>query len=163
MTKLRFVLTLPHADPMNPRELRIRFMPLVIALEALVQIDEWHLRTAIENGTPFPRIYDAGIRYAEEPPGQEDWLDIPSLHKDRKGDCEDLGSALAAERRVYDGIHACASIRHKFIPSHELRQAGYPKASIPKDGIFLIHVLTELPDGTIEDPSKVLGMRGDFS
>lgn len=163
MTKLRFVLTLSHADPHDPESLRRRFAPLVIALEALVMIGVHHLTEAIKEGKPLPRLYDAGIRYREEPPGQEDWLDFPTLIRDRFGDCEDLACALAAERRVYDGIHACASIRHKFIPSRDLRKQGYPPAAIPKEGIFLIHVLTELPDGTIEDPSKVLGMNGDFS
>jgi hypothetical protein len=163
MTKLRFVLTLSHADPDDPESLRRRFMPLMYALEALVSIDEWHLNQALDIGRPLPRLYDSGVRYREEPPGQEDWLDVVSLYKDMFGDCEDLACALAAERRVYDGIHACATIRHKFIKSEDLRRQGYPKRSIPRDGIFLIHVLTELPDGTIEDPSKRLGMNGDFS
>jgi hypothetical protein len=161
-TKLRFVLSLPDAQTVDPDSVRKRFEPLQIALEALTKINEWHLRNAIENGNPFPRLYDAGIRYEEEPPGQEDWLDIPTLHMERKGDCEDLGCALTAERRVYDGVNSIPYIRHKFVPSQELIASGYPKKNIPREGIFLVHILSMLPDGTIEDPSKVLGMEGDY-
>lgn len=163
MTRLRFCIALPDANIDDPEDMRRRFAPLAIALESLVQIDVWHLREGIRLGNPYPRLYESGVYYEEEPPGQEDWLDIPTLYKTGKGDCEDLGCALTAERRVYDGIPSRAVLKWKFIPSTELREAGYPRGSIPKDGIFLIHILSQLPDGRIEDPSKVLGMRGEFS
>jgi len=163
MTKLQFVLTLPDADLRDEEAIYNRFEPLRIALEALTQINEWHLREALSRGTPLPRLYDSGVRYEEEPPGQEDWLDIPTLYRLRKGDCEDLGCALAAERRVYDGIPASPYIKSKFIPSKQLLLAGYPRRDLPKEGIHLVHVMTILPDGTVEDPSKVLGMQGEYS
>lgn len=163
MTKLRFVIDLPNADLSNRLEIRRRFAPLIIALEALTEINEWHLREALTRGEPFPRLYSSGVYYEEEPPGQEDWLDLPSLYRAGKGDCEDLGCVLAAERRVYDGIDARPVIKVKFIPSNELKAAGYDHRAIPRDGIFLVHVLTLLPNGVLEDPSKVLGMRGEFS
>jgi hypothetical protein len=163
MTKLRFVIDLPDADLSDHDSVRRRFAPLIISLEALTEINEWHLREALTRGKPYPRLYKSGVYYEEEPPGQEDWLDLPSLYKAGKGDCEDLGCVLAAERRVYDGLDARPVIKVKFVPSEELRAAGYPRKAIPRDGIFLVHVLTLLPNGIIEDPSKVLGMRGDFS
>lgn len=162
-TKLRFVLSLPDADTVNPASVMKRFEPLQIALEALTKINEWHLRNGIEIGLPFPRLYESGVIYEEEPPGQEDWLDIPSLYQARKGDCEDLGCALSAERRVYDGIQSIPYIRHKFVPSSELILSGYPKKNIPRDGIFLVHILSMMPDGSLEDPSKMLGMQGEYS
>lgn len=163
MTKLRFVVKLPEADTRDPESVKRRFEPLMFALEALVMINVHHLERAIEEGRPLPRLYDSGIRYKEEPPGQEDWLDFPTLLQERVGDCEDLACALTAERRVYDGIPSAPAIRWKFLTADYLRRAGYPRKSIPKDGIFLVHVLSQLPDGRIEDPSKVLGMRGSFS
>lgn len=163
MTKLRFVLDLPESDPRDLASVRHRFAPLMIALEALTQINEWHLRQALDMGRPLPRLYDSGVFYEEEPPGQEDWLDVLSLYRAGKGDCEDLGCALAAERRVYDGVNAHPAIKIKFIPSRDLRNNGYPLQVIPKEGIYLVHVLTELPNGVIEDPSKVLGMKGEYS
>ena len=163
MTKLQFVLKLPDADLRDEDAIYHRFEPLRIALEALTQINEWHLREAIRIGKPFPRLYDSGVRYEEEPPGQEDWLDIPTLYRLRKGDCEDLGCALAAERRVYDGIPASPYIKSKFIPSKQLLLAGYPRRDLPREGIHLVHDRTILPDGSIEDPSKALGMQGEYS
>lgn len=163
MTKLRFVLNLEESDPRDVESVRRRFVPLMIALEALTKINEWHLRQALAAGRPLPRLYESGVFYQEEPPGQEDWPDIPTLYRLGKGDCEDLGCALAAERRVYDGIAARPALSWKFVTAEELRASGYPAASIPREGIYLIHILTELPDGTLEDPSKVLGMKGDFS
>src|ERR1700680_1259210 len=131
-TKLRFVLSLPEADSNDPDVVAKRFEPLQIALEALTKINEWHLQNGLDNGNPFPRLYSSGVIYEEEPPGQEDWLDIPTLYKLQKGDCEDLGCALTAERRVYDGIKSIPYIRHKFIPSQELIASGYPRKNIPR-------------------------------
>lgn len=161
-TKLQFVLQLPDADVKDPEEIERRFAPLRIALEALTKIDEWHLQQGIISGNPYPRLYDSGVYYEEEAPGKEDWLDIPTLYRLGKGDCEDLGCALTAERRVYDGIPSKPYLRHKFIPSQELIMSGYPKKNIPRDGLFLVHILSQLPDGTIEDPSKMLGMKGEY-
>lgn len=162
-TRLRFVVTLPEIDVRVSGSSEYRMQPLLIALEALTSINEWHLNEAIRSGKPLPRLYESGVYYEEEPPGQEDWLDIHSLYRAGKGDCEDLACALAAERRVYDGIMATPIIKQKFIPSTKLISAGYPQKEIPQDGIFLVHVLSMLPDGTIEDPSAVLGMRGEYS
>lgn len=162
MTKLRFCLDLPDSDPSDPGSVRVRFLPLILALEALTQINEYHLRRALASGKPFPRLYESGVYYQEEPPGQEDWLDIPTLYREGKGDCEDLGCALTAERRVYDGVPSRPVLRWKFITSEELRRGGYPPQIIPSEGIYLIHILSQLPNGLIEDPSKILGMKGDY-
>ena len=162
MTKLRFCLDLPDSDPSDVAAVRRRFVPLIIALEALTATNEWHLREGIADGRPLPRLYESGICYQAEPPGQEDWLDYPTLLKIGRGDCEDLGCALTAERRVYDGLASRTVLRWKFITSAELRVGGYPESIIPREGIYLIHILSQLPDGTLEDPSKVLGMKGDY-
>lgn len=138
-----------------------RFVPLVIALEALTSINEFHLRRGLASGKPYPRLYDSGVYYREEPPGKEDWPDIPNVLSQGWADCEDLAAYLTAERRVYDGIPAEPVIRWKHLDADTLKRKGV-KGTIPSNGVWLVHCLTRLPDGTIEDPSKVLGMRGDY-
>lgn len=86
-----------------------------------------------------PRLYESGVRYRRERPRVEDWLMIPDLYARRFGDCEDLGAALAAERRVRDGcLDAVAFTR--------------------RTGRKTFHTLVDC-DGRVEDPSRVLGMK----
>ena len=73
---------------------------LYILLQALVAANEEYLR----NHPEAPMLYDSGVRYMEEPPGQEDWQDIPTCLKMRAGDCEDLACWRVAELRVRYGI-----------------------------------------------------------
>ena len=88
-------------------------------------------------------LYDSGVRYMEEPPGQEDWQDIPTCLKMRAGDCEDLAWWRVAELRVRYGIQA---------------QPTFKCMQRPNGGM-LYHIQVQLPDGRKEDPSRVLGMR----
>jgi hypothetical protein len=157
MTKPRVILTLPDTDRPD------RFVPLVILLESLVDINEYHLRRALAEGNPYPRLYRSGVRYKEEAPGREDWPDIPRVLSQGWGDCEDLAAYLAAERRVYDGVDAEAVIKWKWIPTSKMLAAGWPKRSLPRDGVWLVHCLVRYPDGSIEDPSKLLGMGGEYT
>lgn len=112
---------------------------LNIMLRNLLEIDELHLRYHPET----PWLYESGVRYMEECPGQEDWCDIPTILKLRFADCEDLVCWRAAELRVRRGIDAKPVFR------------GFPRPN----GSMLYHVLVQYPDGSIEDPSKLLGMR----
>ena len=102
----------------------------------------------------------SGIRYQEEPPGREDWDDAPTVAARGWGDCEDLAAYLAAELRETHGVAAECVIKYRYITASEVRNQNYPIA--PKDGIFLIHVLVRLPDGRVVDPSKWLGMKGEY-
>jgi hypothetical protein len=34
---------------------------------------------------------------------------------------------------------------------------------VPDEGILMIHCCIRFPDGSIEDPSKILGMGGNFT
>ncbi len=132
---------------MEDRELK-RFFPLILSLKCLTQVNEWQLARFALNGNPLPKLYESGVYYQEEPPGEEEWLDIPSLYKQGWGDCEDVACARAAELR-YDGIAAVPCIKHR---------------QMIKNGrqITMVHVMVLLPDGTIEDPSKILGMGGEY-
>lgn len=77
------------------------------------------------------------IRYEREPAGQESWLALPILQALKRGDCEDLAAATAAS---YDGIGRVIIRR--------VSEGGY-------------HAVVQRPDGTILDPSALLGMVDD--
>lgn len=112
---------------------------LNVMLLALTAIDELYLRAHPET----PSIYASGVVYQEEPPGAEDWQDIPTCLKLRWGDCEDLACWRSAELRVRHGIHA--------VP--------YFTKQVKSDGSTLYHIMVRLPNGMSEDPSRQLGMR----
>ena len=108
-------------------------------LDALFRVNKAYLR----HNPHTPRLYKSGVRYEAEPYGQENWQDIPRTLELRKGDCEDLASWLAAERVVLDGIDAWPAFRWRRLAN----------------GLRLYHIIVAYPDGTIEDPSRKLGMR----
>lgn len=91
-----------------------------------------------------PELYKSGVRYQREPRGKEEWQDIPTALKLLRGDCEDLAAWRVAELR-YKGIFAKGHLKWY-----------HSKSAI----VTLYHVLVKHPDGTIEDPSKRLGMKG---
>jgi hypothetical protein len=110
---------------------------LVQLLEALTGVNEAWLREH-----PYaPYLYAAGVRYEEEPPGREDWQDIPETLLLRTGDCEDLGCWRVAELRVRANEHA--------VPFVKKSLAG-PRT--------VYHVAVRRADGRLEDPSRILGM-----
>lgn len=121
-----------------------RFFPLLLCLETLTQINQWHLRR-----DRYAPLYRSGVFYKEEPPGEEEWLDIPCLYQQGFGDCEDIACARTAELR-HNGIAAVPCISFKDF-------------DVGGKTVTLVHVLTLWPDDTIEDPSKVLGMKGSYS
>ena len=84
-------------------------------------------------------LYVSGVRYQAEPPGKEDWLTAPQVLRAGFGDCEDLAGWRAAEYRVM-GIPA--------------------RAVAIRTGPKMFHAVVQLPDGSYEDPSKRLGMKG---
>src|SRR5262249_7586502 len=69
---------------------------LVGLLEALVAVNFAWLR----EHPNAPWLYESGVRYEEEPPGRDDWQDIPETIALRVGDCEDLGCWRIAELRA---------------------------------------------------------------
>jgi hypothetical protein len=133
--RISFVLDLfkGHEDrPVSNQVLRY-------LLDALTEINALYL----EKHPNTPSIADGRVIYREEPPGQEDWQDVPTCLRMGVADCDDLGPWLAAELRVRRGVDARAIVKGK----------------MREDGAMLYHVQTELPDGSIEDPSVRLGMR----
>lgn len=106
--------TTPKIAPPSPVPDRIRFYtgafrgdferPLSNAilaqlLEALVRCDEIIFQTY----PSLPGVYQSGVFYKREPAGGEFWLTVLALYRQGFGDCEDLASALTAEKRVRQG------------------------------------------------------------
>ncbi len=40
---------------------------------------------------------------------------------------------------------------------------GYPASKLPDRGVWMVHCCVRYADGRIEDPSKILGMGGNFT
>lgn len=85
----------------------------------------------------IPDLYMTGVVYRREPPRVEDWWNVLQVIKHGFGDCEDLVAWRVGECLV-QGIRA--------------------KPAIYRSSPRKMHVVLEHDDGTIEDPSAMLGM-----
>ena len=110
-------------------------------LECVYQLDCLYLHSVPD----CPRIYESGVRFRPEdrdcPDGtcqEERFCTIPVVLRARVGDCDDLAPWRAAELTVRDGIPA----RPVIVPV----------------GPHSWHVVVQLADGRVEDPSALLGM-----
>lgn len=112
---------------------------LAFLLEALIGIDCDYLAAHPET----PPIYRSGVRYQEEPPGEERWQSIPDSLERGVLDCEDAATWRVAELRVRLGEPATA-----FATSQRDRRTGR----------IVWHIRVRRATGEIEDPSRVLGM-----
>lgn len=90
----------------------------------------------------LPGVYDAGVEYRREPPGNEQFKDVVAVLRDKHGDCEDLACAVAAWRTIRTG-ELCS-------PTVTWKPLG--------PGRWLYHITVMRADGTREDPSRQLGM-----
>jgi|SRR4051812_36125329 hypothetical protein len=109
---------------------------LAPALAALTDLNMTLLRRR-----PLPLLYDSGVRYEREKPfddgtPREQWLTAPVVLMRHAGDCEDLACWRSAELQL-QGIDAKAQARRSSV--------GY-------------HIVVVYANGTIEDPSRKLGM-----
>lgn len=135
MYRITFVLNLFKGDHDRP----LSHASLKTLLMSLMHVDCLYLRANKDT----PLLYQSGVKYQEEPPGQEDWQDIPTTLKLGIGDCEDLACWRAAELRERYNIMAEPTFIWKVRPN----------------GGYLYHIQVRYPDGRIEDPSRALGMR----
>lgn len=111
-------------------------------LESLVLADVLFLQDNPET----PGVYEAGLQYQPEEIGHDDWRDIPSVLDHSGGDCEDLACYRVAELRVRAGEACKPYVSWQIVHSK-------------KYGNFtLYHIRVLRKDGSIEDPSKILGM-----
>ena len=113
---------------------------MAICLDALTAIDRLYLGTHLRT----PLLYKAGVRYQHENLGCEDWADVPTVIGNRWGDCEDLACWRAAELQL------------RGIPARAVQK---PPKRIGPD-LWLYHIVVRWPNGRIEDPSRILGMKG---
>lgn len=107
-------------------------------LEALIAVNFSWLR----EHPSAPWLYESGVRYEEEPPGRDDWQDIPETIALRVGDCEDLGCWRIAELRARQFENAMPFVK---------------RSTVGRRTVY--HVAVRRADGTVEDPSRTLGMR----
>lgn len=116
-------------------------------LDCLTNIDCEQLSTYPK----IPLIYNSGVRYFHD--GNDDpWMDVLSILSAHRAaladnsraivDCEDLACWRAAELRVRFGVDAN--------PTWIRRMRS--------DGKQLIHIFVRLPNGSFEDPSRIMGM-----
>ena len=82
-------------------------------------------------------LYSAGVRYQAEQRPREEWQNREQLFAAKRGDCEDLAAARAAELRA---------------AGEDARAVAY--RSRPD----MWHCVVRRGDGTMEDPSRKLGM-----
>lgn len=104
------------------------------ALEGLTRLDETLLGEA-----DYPPLYESGVRYRAEP--REVWRHVGHVLAEGWGDCEDLAAWRAAELRV---------------------SGEDPDAAVGtyRSGARRYHAIVVRGDGSIEDPSRKLGMKG---
>lgn len=110
---------------------------LLFLLESLVNINRMLLR----RNKNIPPLYKAGVRYVREQ-GTEIWQDCLKILKRGIGDCEDLACWRVAELRN-NGKVATPYIRYTIDPTTKT---------------YVYHVMVLRGDGSLEDPSKRLGM-----
>ena len=94
-----------------------------------------------------PLLYESGVRYLSEPPGRDDWQDIPDTLARGNGDCEDLACWRVAELRVRFGDRfATRRITVAQLPDDQGRS------------VTTFHISVFSPFFGREDPSRLLGM-----
>ncbi len=161
-------ITLPEDDGEDRH-----FAPIVLALEAMISVNLWHIqrglnRAARGRGLPVPPLYASGVRYREDPPGQENWKDCLAVLAEGTGDCDRLVSWRVAELRAA-GIPAEPVIKWQQVPKDIMISLGHPPHMVPEEGISMVHVCVGWPgwqydeERLVEDPSKILGMGGQFT
>jgi len=137
MYKVQFVLA-----GFSWRERRRAARRMRVLLDALTAINlDW-----LREYPNTPALYQSGVVYQREPPGREDWQDIPTTIERRNGDCEDLATWRAAELQA-KGVRARAIAMPRPMVVGPGRELG-----------TLWHIVVVHPNGSIEDPSRLLGM-----
>lgn len=110
---------------------------LQAALDALTRWNRQLVKRRSLEGRPFVGLFQAGVRYQRERPRvvgvAEDWQNIERLFQSRRGDCEDLACALAAQ------LPGARAVPYR-------TSTGW-------------HIVVRQGDGSMIDPSAILGMR----
>jgi len=134
----------PIDNKVTPAERRRSQDALLWMMEALCRINQGEIRLQKNLGKPFVPLYESGIYYLREPPGQENWQDIYTNFSLGNGDCEDLACHRIAELREVYKIPAAPFVTFRLA-----------------DGSYRFHAILRCltKDGwRFEDPSRKLGM-----
>jgi len=116
----------------------------------LVQVNLSYLRNHPETPKLYALAKQGRVRYQPEPIGKEEWCNIPQVIKQGWGDCEDLAAFRCAEL-ISRGVLA--------VPNISWRADG-PQTIYHVT--VLIGIRKQDKNSYIEeDPSKILGMRGE--
>ena len=106
-------------------------------------------------------LYESGVRWQKEEPtgrsacpggnGQEQFLGVRQVRQQGWADCEDLACWRIAELRLglHGPLHAPAVLAKPVFYSRPMA-----------NGARMYHIVVQLPDGRLEDPSRRLGMGG---
>jgi hypothetical protein len=113
-------------------------------ISALHQID----RAYIARNPETPCVYESGVVYEREPFGGGFWMDVGRVLARGSADCEDLACYRASWLNVRGVDRFATPVILTFDDSE-------------RTGIVHFHVVVRRGNGTIEDPSKALGMPGD--
>lgn len=157
-------VTLPPLGEFSPEA---HFAPLVYLLEGMILVNRHHIqlsrrRAELGLGMPVPPLWASGVRYQEDPPGEENWGDVYYCMKLGHADCDRLVIWRCAELREA-GVHAVPVIKWQNLNRETAIALGYPPGFVPPDGLWMVHCLVRFPDGRIEDPSKILGMGAEYT
>jgi hypothetical protein len=115
------------------------------ALVEAVAVQNEFLMKATKAG--FPKLYESKVTFRNETlagRGLEEIATALTVLKRSWGDCDDLVAYRIAELRA-QGVAATAKV---YVKAHRVK--GKP--------IRLYHVEVRLPDGSVEDPARYLGM-----
>jgi hypothetical protein len=156
--------TLPPLGPYSPES---HFAPLVFMLEGMIQVNRHHIRQARDRaragmGPTMPALYQSGVRYKEDPAGQENWGDLYFCLQNGNGDCDRLTIWRSAELQE-QGVDAHPVIKWQNLDRASAIRVGYPADFVPADGLWLVHCCVRFPDGRVEDVSKNLGMGAEYN
>lgn len=117
-----------------------------VIAEAAILSSRAYIRGLKAHGKALAPLYKSGVFYQNEEPGKPDHcVDIRELYERGHGDCLHLSVARVAELRE-SGEDSRAKIRLTFKPLKNKKGR-------------LFHVTVRRGNGTVEDPSKILGMK----
>ena len=114
-------------------------LELVGYLHGLSVVGYIDMLEAAQSGHPYLPLYRSGVRYQREPPGSEVWQTPRFTWASKEADCEDLSAGWRVPELWALGETAARPHVRRISP-------------------YLRHILVQRADGTIEDPSLILGM-----
>jgi len=121
------------------RDIELTQQIMTVMLDMLTAVDELELRAYPH----LPLLYRSGVKYYREPFGDDPWQDVLTTLSVGYGDCEDFAAWRAAELRVRYGIAAVCEFHHLITDKMQHK----------------FHIFVRYPDGRLEDPSAILGMK----